>query len=132
MAMNKKERAEFEALKEMCSTSKALSWRNYQTEPDLEIPTEGVVLGWGIGTYQRTVFPTWSEKSSHGHGHDMEKIKGRYRSASQKGIKQFSTEAKALAALRSSLENDFAEKLRNIDERLEKALLAEEVKNDAL
>jgi len=125
MAMTKKEKAELEALKEMCSINKALGWRNYQTEPDLEIPSEGVVLGWGFAAYQRTVFPTWSERSSHGHGHDIEKINSRYRSASQKGIKQFSTEAKALAALRSALESDFAEKLRNIDERLARSLLAE-------
>lgn len=115
MAMNKKELAEFEALKRQAAVNRALRW----TKPvarDLPPPEKfsETTHGFDFNTYNASVFPAWSSSVTHGTGIYDKKT----RSASQNCCSLFSTEVLALRALRHALENEAAKKLADIDARI--------------
>lgn len=119
MAMTKKEKAEFEAAIKRANTLSALRWTD-PVEKDLPRPDRGSTSGWDYNAYSVRVYQAWSEPVSHGDGPARNGYSG-----SQGGIALFSTKLLALKALRHAVECDSAEKLRKIDEMIEKERLAE-------
>ena len=124
MAMNKKEQAAFDALQEQANINRALRWSDYSEERDVPVPAVGKYAnGWSFNAHNATVYPTWSNSVVHGSRKEGEAVDENSRreqhiSASQNGIRQFSTKKRALKALRRALERKFAEQLALIDSRL--------------
>jgi len=121
MAMNKKEQAAFIEITEESEINRALRWSDYETEYDVPKPTSGMgyVNGWSFNSYSRNVYKSWSGMASHGEGHS---INGeRLSNASQGAISQYSTEEKALKAMRRVLERNFATVLAEVDRKIKKS-----------
>ena len=124
MAMNKKEQAAFEALLDEAARNRALRWSDYCEEPDMPVPSNGdYANGWSFNTYNGTVYPTWSSCIVHGNRREGQAVDDKTRRelhlvGSQNGIRQYSTEARALKALRRAMERDFAKKLAAIDSQI--------------
>lgn len=120
MAMNKKEQAEMQALRDKLALVSALRW----TEPvarDLPPPStfNGETSGFEFNSYSGTVLPAWSNSSAHGIGRPSRE-KGY--SASQNSRTLFSTRLLALKALRHEVEIEAAKKLAKIDSEIEAEL----------
>jgi len=116
MAMNKKEQAEFEALKKQVAINRALRWTD-PVDRDLPPPAMGgVSQGYDFNSYNKTVFQVWSKSTSHGNG----VYSNLTRSASQNGLHLFSTEERALRALRAAVELEAAKALADIDAAIAK------------
>ena len=115
MAMNKREQAEMESLKQQLREAKALRFTE-DVERDVPIPDGGdVSQGWdfcGPRQYNR-VYEAWSKHSSHGTGQYCPN------SGSQNGVKLFSTKLLALRALRRYAEIMHAADLAGIDSMIE-------------
>jgi len=118
MAMNKKEQALVESLTIEAAQNRALRWSDGEESPDIPVPDgfNQFVNGWSFNAYRGVAYETWSCSVTHGDGHITEG--GRPGSASQRGIRQYSTEEKALIAMRRSLERQFASSLNKIDEQI--------------
>lgn len=120
MAMNKKEQAELEKLrndvKYLPKLVKALRWTDDKPEMDLLKPNSGYISGWNYHYYglEGRVSKMWSEKWGHGNGDGSNRNNG-----SREGINLYSTKLLALKALRSEMELKFAEKLLDIDMQIE-------------
>lgn len=125
MAMNKKEKEAFSELKREALLNKSLRWTDGDDSPDLPRPSnyDSYVNGWSINLYRGAVYKSWSSSVFHGDGHVADGI--RPKSASHKGIAQYSTKVKALIALRRKLELSFASSLADIDMQIS------EIKNQA-
>lgn len=115
MAMNKKERAEFDAAIARANMLAALR----RTEPvskDVPPPDcaadRGDTTGWDFNTYTGTVSQYWSTTVSHGSGAK------RTAYGSQNSKPLFSTRLLALKALRHATEIESATKLARIDEQI--------------
>lgn len=124
MAMNKKELAEFEALKSESLLNRALRWSDYDETPDLSVPDSAsdYVNGWSISKAGLVIL-TWSTAVVHGIRDEGVIVSAETRStkpfsATQGGIKQYSSELLALKSLRRTLERSFAEKLAAIDKKI--------------
>ncbi|EAO5224775.1 hypothetical protein DRL80_01085 [Salmonella enterica subsp. enterica] len=118
MAMNKKEKEQLENAIRLMAVNRALRWSDYGADRDVGVPhgTNQYVNGWSINIYSCRVYKSWSSTVTHGYGWvENEEIP---RSASQRGIAQYSTEEKALKALRHCMEMKFAEALYEIDKQI--------------
>lgn len=120
MAMNKKEKEQLDSAVRLMAVNRSLRWSDYSADHDVGVPDvfNDYINGWSINEFAGRVFKSWSSSSSHGDGW-TEKGK-RPSCASQKGIAQYSTEEKALKALRHCMEMKFAEALYEIDQRISK------------
>lgn len=123
--MNKKEQAEFDALKADLAAARALRWPDYEEPAKLLPPqNDGHVQGWNYNAYlmrdhgnpANAVFQAWSESNRHGHG-----VYKKDQIASQKGVALYPTRADALRALRLRITEEYARTLASVD-----ALIAEE------
>lgn len=116
MAMNKKEQAQMQALADELALEKA--WR--RTEPvlrDLPLPNGCVskyTSGWDFNLNTGSVSPHWSKSISHGSGTAPE----RHVSGRQGGRVLFSTEVRALRALRYAVEREAMRDLAVIDKQI--------------
>jgi hypothetical protein len=120
MAMTKKERAEFDAALAQARILGALRW-TATVAKDVPAPSYSsnalaFTEGWTYNTYSGTVELGWSESNAHGKG--PYPAGDRNKSAAQGARALFSTESKALAALRHALELQAAEKLAAVDRRI--------------
>lgn len=117
MAMNKKEQAEMAALKRQVLVNRALRW----TDPvarDLPPPKSGgdtVTQGFDFNEHRGEVLVAWSGSVYHGYG---VYVPGGRRSASQNARNLYSTELRALLAMRAVMEQQFADRLANVDEQI--------------
>lgn len=119
MAMNKKETAALEAAEREARIARALRWSDAtDVPPDMPIPSGSVRFstGWELNAHTSQVTRAWSEINLHGAG-EYERP-SRLRHASQEGILLYSTEERALRALRVIVERASAEQLADIDRRL--------------
>lgn len=120
MAMTKKERAEFDAMRVKLATLAALRW----TEPvkrDLPSPLsssigDGYTSGYDFNAYSLEIMPAWSQSVRHGL---RAAAPSRHGSASQNGRALFSTPLLALQAMRHAVELESAQKLAKIDMLIE-------------
>lgn len=122
MAMNKKEKELYEDALRMQEINKSLRWSDYEDDKDVNIPDHSgrYVNGWSINRGTMNVYESWSSAISHGDGWINEGDSPRY--ASQRPIKQYSTEEKALKALRLFMEAKFASLLLDVDKRINSSL----------
>jgi hypothetical protein len=115
MAMNKKEREQFEAMERQLLVLRALRWSDtVAIAPDVPVPTgSGVTEGWLPWQYGDTyrIEKAWSTCVSHGTG-------DRRDSGSQKGRALYSTEERAFRAVRVAMEHRFAQALAGVDARI--------------
>ncbi|EDW2616369.1 hypothetical protein HAX88_001344 [Salmonella enterica] len=118
MAMNKREKEQLENAVRLMDINRSLRWSDYGADRDVGVPDSitQYVNGWSINTYSCRVYKSWSSTVSHGDG--WVENEERPRSASQKGIAQYSTKEKALKALRHCMEMKFAEALYEIDQQI--------------
>lgn len=116
MAMNKKEKEQLDNAVRLMAVNRSLRWSDYRPDRDVCVP-DGInefVNGWSINTHSGRVHKSWSSTVSHGDGWVESGERPKY--ASQRGIAQYSTEEKALKALRHCMEMKFAEALYEIDQ----------------
>lgn len=130
MAMNKKEQAEMDRLRDELRTAK--SFRFTETvEPDVPIPSSGyghkdAVNGFGYNHHTETVYESCSTCISHSSwGHSSKTTLW-----SQNAIRQYSTRLLALRGLRHALEQKFALKLADIDREIEEEVEHGRLKTD--
>lgn len=117
MAMTKKELAAMQAAIDRAELLAALRW-TAPVAKDVPPPTDGGYSeGWTYNAHSLVVERGWSTSVSHGSGTVPERDK--YRSGSQNARWMFSTEARALAAMRYELETMAAEKLMKCDRRMQ-------------
>ncbi|EOU3063366.1 TPA: hypothetical protein ACQQX6_004305 [Yersinia enterocolitica] len=117
MAMNKKELADFERLKNESQVNRALRWSDYCELKDVPPPSSQSTgmdrtQGYTFNAHNSVVTPMWSTSISHGTIGS--------KNGSQRGIALYSTRKKALMALRRELERLFAEKLAYVDNEIQK------------
>ncbi len=120
MAMTKKEQAAMQAAIDRAETLAALRWTG-PVERDVGVPLQGYSEGWDYNAHSMRVWEGWSDRISHGTGPAPERENG-YRSGSQGPRRMFSTQAKALAAMRHELEQKFAADLLKVDRQLAAAM----------
>ena len=118
MAMNKKEQAEFHALRTELAIVSALRW-TAPVERDLPPPASGERMssytsGFDFNAHSVTVSPAWSSSTVHSIGYAAP---SKY-SASQNCRTLFSTKLKALQAMRYEVELASAKKLAGIDKMI--------------
>lgn len=107
MAMNKKELAEVEALKTR------LSLRFYEVvEPDIDIPTSGIVNGWLFNEHTMRVEKACSSSHSHNYG-------GWDKTTTQHPRRLYSTKQLAYKSLLSQMAIRFSIELRSVEKRME-------------
>ena len=119
MAMTKKEQTAMQAAIDRAETLAALRWTG-PVERDVDIPEKGYSEGWDYNTYSMIVWRGWSDSVSHGKGRVPED--GKYRSGSQRGVKMFSTKARALAAMRHEMEQKAAAEILRVDRMIAAAM----------
>ena len=115
MAMIKKEQAEMKAAIDRADTLLALRWTN-PVRRDVDVPQDGYSQGWDYNAYTREVFMGWSCTVFHGKGPAPEV--GKHRSGSQQPRRYYSTQVRALAAMRHEIEQKAAADLLKIDRRI--------------
>lgn len=125
MAMNKREKEQLENAVRLMGVNRSLRWSDYSADKDVGAPDDyrKYVNGWSINTVTMRVYKTWSSGVYHGDGWVIDGE--RPANASQNPISQYSTEEKALRALRHCMEMKFAAALYEIDMRLSQKDLAE-------
>ena len=120
MAMTKKEKAEIDALIQRAELLAALRWST-AVLPDVAPPEIGLNVrysnGWLFNAYSLSVEQAWSASTSHGYG--VIDPQSRYTSGSQNPSWLFSTQERALLAMRHAVEHDSAAKLLKIDKMIE-------------
>ena len=119
MAMTKKEQAAMQAAIDRAETLAALRWTG-PVERDVAVPECGYSEGWDYNAYSMSVWQGWSDSVTHGKGNapnDGERSPG-----SQRGLKMFSTKARALAAMRHEMEQKAAAELLRVDRMLAAAM----------
>ena len=120
MAMTKKEQAAFQAAIDRAELLAALRWTS-PVEPDVPIPEKfgEYAEGWAFNTYSMIVTQAWTTTVSHGSGF-APKSSSYSRNASQGAQRLYSTQAKAIQAMRHELEIQAAKKLLECDQLLTK------------
>jgi hypothetical protein len=115
MAMNKKEQAEMERLRDELRLAKALRFTE-KVEPDVPIPESfsGLAKGFLYNSYlaEPRVVPACSSSVSHGWGNSD-------RTTTQQPRRLYSTRLLALRACRHDLEKQCAKLLADIDAQIE-------------
>lgn len=117
MAMNKKEKAEFEAAKKEALVNRALRWSDVVSR-DVAPPAGGALeraIGYDFNEYSVETFRAWTSCVSHGKGHPE---KGQWLSGSQRPRSLYSSPLLALKAMRNAVEMESAEKLARIDAQI--------------
>lgn len=125
MAMTKKEREYVANLERQLRLSKALRWTE-QVKKDVPPPSSSTIMGRQFTTgylfnaHRNTdaVYEAWSSTVYHGSGKPPAEGQRLY-AASQEPVHLFSTKLLALKALRNEIERMTAEKLADIDERID-------------
>ncbi|MFA5897789.1 MAG: hypothetical protein WC829_01620 [Hyphomicrobium sp.] len=118
MAMTKKEKAAMAEAIHRAELLSALRW-TAPLAPDIPPPAFGTYSeGWTFNAFSLRVEKGWSTSTAHGSG-PAPKDDRRGVSASQNSRHLYSTQAKALAALRHVVETEAAQKLLGIDRRLQ-------------
>lgn len=127
MAMNKKEQAEFAAMKKKLAVASAFI-RTPQVPKDIPapLPTIGAKIthGYDFNTYTQEVREYWSGQCTH-YTENPEGKKG-YVSGSQRAISLYRSKLLALKALRHEVENEAAKDLAEIDMKIEAEIKAQE------
>lgn len=125
MAMNKRELAQFDEVINLMQLNRALRWSDNGADFDVGKPdfNGGIVNGWSVNMGNTTVHKSWSSSVTHGEGWSTNGE--RPKNASQNPILQYSTEEKALRALRHKIEMKFAAELLRVDKLIEKAINAD-------
>lgn len=127
MAMNKKEQAEFAAMKNKLAVASAFI-RTPEVKKDVPVPLAAMRSnnshGYDFNTFTQEVREYWSSSVSH-YTENPEGKKG-YVSGSQRGVSLYSTRLLALKALRHFMENKAAEDLAKIDVQIEAEIEAQE------
>ena len=121
MAMTKKEQAAMQAAIDRAETLAALRWTG-PVERDVCVPLQGYSEGWDYNAHSMRVWLGWSDRVAHGDGKAPEA--GKYRSGSQGSRRMFSTQAKALAAMRHEIEQKAAADLMRVDRQIAAAIQA--------
>lgn len=124
MAMNKKEAAEMERLRQELRVAKALRYSNAPVPSMVPPPaagSSGYVNGWIFNAYNMVVEKAWTESTCHSRGQwrDPDGKRERHISASQGGISLYPSYRAAAEALRQAVERECAEKLAKIDRMIE-------------
>lgn len=127
MAMNKKEQAEFAAMKKKLAVASAFV-RTPAVGKDVPAPVpsgpDRYSHGFDFNVYGLSVGEYWSGSSTH-YTENPEGKRG-YVSGSQRGIDLYSTRLLALRALRHAAENKAASNLAEIDMKIEAEIKAQE------
>lgn len=118
MAMNKKEKEALDEAQSAAAVNRALRWSDYDAAPDLSPPNATGIYanGWSFNLHGMKVYKSWSSANVHGQGWATDKERPSF--ASQRPIYQYSTKERALKALRTRMEKDFAEQLAAIDNQI--------------
>ena len=111
MAMNKKERAEMDALQQQLAEARAFRF----TGPAVrDVPPPSAISslsrGWDFNAHSLRVYKVCSSSVGHGNGWE--------RTTTQNPRHLFSTESAAYAAMRHELERQYAKALADIDRRI--------------
>jgi hypothetical protein len=121
MAMNKKEQAQMDELRQALRLAKALRWTE-EVKTDVAPPStySSHVSGYVYSSHGGRVEPAWTSSVSHGRGYSepQSRISG-----SQRAINMYSTKLLALRALRHAVELECAKKLSDIDTQIEQELM---------
>jgi hypothetical protein len=115
MAMTKKEQAEMKAAIDRADTLAALRW-TAPVRRDVDVPKDGYSEGWDYNAWTREAFIGWSSTVSHGTGPASEV--GKHKSGSQQPRRYYSTQVRALAAMRHEIEQKAAADLLKIDRQI--------------
>ena len=120
MAMNKKEQAQLQEAIDAAVINRALRWSDYEIHPDIPVPVyeEGFVNGWSFNSHTGIAYKSWSSSVLHGNSH-VSSVRPPH--ASQKGIKQYSSQSLALKAMRRDMEKRFAHRLASVDQMIKVA-----------
>lgn len=111
MAMNKKEQAEFEAMKRALIMARALNW-TAKVDPDIAPPKSGgLTTGYLINAHNGTVDVGCSSSVFHGRGQIN-------KTTTQRPVWLYSTRLLALKAVRHEVEKQCANRLADIDEQI--------------
>lgn len=115
MAMNKKEQAEFEALRKAVYVARALNWTQ-SVAPDIPAPKSGdpMTRGFVFNVYSQSISHALSSTSGHATGCEPPT-----RTSTQHCISMYSTKLLALKALRHEVEKKAANDLAKIDMQIE-------------
>ena len=124
MAMTKKEEAAMQAAIDRAETLAALRWTG-PVERDVGVPLQGYSEGWDYNVHSGRVWFGWSDRVGHGTG-PAPTGSDRYRSGSQGSRRMFSTQAKALAAMRHEMEQKAAADLMKVDRQIVDAMKVNE------
>jgi hypothetical protein len=116
MVMSKKEQEIFNETLLKIEITKALHWTE-KIEPDVSIPQKDMTTGWLFSLSSQKVYKVWSTSSHHGNM-PLTPNSVQYKN----GIALFSTEVKALLALRYAIEEHAAVNLLEIDKQIRKTL----------
>jgi len=115
MAMNKKEKAEFDAAKKAVFVARALNWTQ-PVYPDVPVPKSGETTGYLFNAYNCRVM--FARSSTIGHASSDEDMPTK---TSRQGCRAlYSTRLLALQALRHELEKEYANTLAAIDMQIQK------------
>ena len=115
MAITKKEQAEMKAAIDRADTLAALRWTN-PVRRDVDVPQDGYSQGWDYNAWTQNVFIGWSSTVTHGTGPAPEV--GKHKSGSQQPRRYYSTQVRALAAMRHEIEQKAAVDLLKIDRQI--------------
>lgn len=115
MAMNKKEQAEFEAMRKEVRVARALRFTD-PIEPDVPPPAaSGLSTGFLFGGSRVDV--ACSSSVHHGFGRTD-------KTSTQRPRWLYSTKERALRAMRNRMEHEFAEELAKVDRQIEEEVAA--------
>lgn len=127
MAMNKKEQAEMAELRRAILVAKAFRFtekpmRDVAPPSDLSKYTSG----YDYNANAVRVWEAWSGSTVNGQGQAPDPSNAKFASATQNSRSLYSTRLLALQALRSDYETEVANKLADIDEKIEAEIKAQE------
>ena len=121
--------AAMQAAIDRADTLAALRWTG-PVERDVGVPLQGYSEGWDYNAHSQRVWLGWSDQITHGTGPAPKDQEARL-SASQRSRRMFSTQAKALAAMRHEMEQKAASDLLAVDREIAAAMQAGEAVGDA-
>ena len=121
--MSKKEQAAMQAAIDRADTLAALRW-TAPVERDVGVPLQGYSEGWDYNAHSMRVWFGWSGQVVHGPG-PAPKAGERHYNGAQYSRRMFSTQAKALAAMRHEMEQKAAADLMRVDRQISAAMAAD-------
>lgn len=122
MAMNKREKVQFENAIREAALNRALRWSEPEQEPDVPIPgyMDDLSRGWMPKDYyirsdhRDYAWPACSSNAGHGTGWA--------KTTTQRPVELYSTKLLALRAARAKAEKQFAKILAEIDHEIQKEI----------